>query len=86
MATRTTSDWPRYGGARAVPRPGLTGLRPDSGDTVTVYDPLFRSQANKRSRNIAPLGNPAQLHPPRGGAVLRQRFGFRANWTYRWST
>jgi hypothetical protein len=49
---------------------------------VTVYGPLFRSQANKGSRNIAPSGNPAPLHPTRGGAVLRQTFGVRVSWTY----
>src|ERR1039458_474244 len=46
---------------------GLTGLRPAGGDTVTVYRPLSPSQANKGSRNIAPSGDSAPLHPPRRG-------------------
>ena len=52
---------------------------------MTGTGPLFPSHGNKGSRNIAPSGNPAPLHPTRGGAVLRQTFGVRVSWTYCWS-
>jgi hypothetical protein len=74
----------RGGGAVASPRcnsptPGRWGY----GDAVRPFAP--QSQDNKGSRNIAPSGNPAPLHP-RGGAVLRETFGVRVSWAYCCST
>ena len=41
---------------------------------MTVYGPLFSSQANMGSRSIALLGNPAPPHPPRGTGRIESDF------------
>src|ERR1039458_1436873 len=82
MATRTTSDWPRYCGAGAVPRPRVDWPAPGRwgyGDGVRPSVPLASQQG------VAQHCPPRAIRrrcTPRGGAVLRQRFGVRVSWTY----
>src|ERR1039458_4785489 len=81
MATRTTSDWPRYCGAGAVPRPRVVWSAPGRwgyGNGVPPSVPLASQQGVAQH---CPLGRFGPAHP-RGGAVLRQRFGVRGSWTY----
>jgi hypothetical protein len=82
MATRTTSDWPRYCGAGAVPRPRVDWPAPGQwgyGDGVRPFVPPIVNQQGVAQ--IARSGDPAPLSFSDGGAVLRQTFGVRGNWT-----
>src|ERR1039458_3838474 len=72
MATRTTSDWPRYCGAGAVPRPRvdwLTHGRWGYGDGVRPFVLTIARQQGVAQHCL--LGQSGPAAPP-AAAVLRQ--------------